>query len=332
MNQAILIIFLFFIIVKSDKGINQACVTPHGQIAKCVELSSCKHLYARYKAKPNSIAVQKYLRKSLCGWRRGMPLVCCGPKVDVYEECGNTDQYNFRITGGTVVKQHFPWMAALQYKEGEGKEFKCAGFLINPHFVLTAAHCVKQRFIHSVHLGVSNLTNYEQHGSHKELKILNITYGRDHRQYIDDIALIRIEPIKYSDTIRWICLPDKNMETPDWFTISGWGENNRMVKIFTVALQNRVKVTKYDDCHLAMNREIPMNRIICAGGEFNIDSCKGDSGGALMNKTKNEGWTAYGIISFGSNDCTKGYPAVHTKIQYYLDWIDDTMMEMLSQP
>lgn len=143
----------------------------------------------------------------------------------------------------------------------------------------------------------------------------------------DDIGLIRIETVKYEDKIRWICLPSKNAPIPDWFTVRGWGMNDEK-SVFTVTRQNFIPSISYSHCPHAWRRNIDESKIICAGGELNMDVCDGDSGGALMNKTE-LGWTAFGIVAFGSRDCSRGDPGVYTKIQNYLDWLDRTMIEML---
>lgn len=61
--------------------------------------------------------------------------------------CGHT-ALNDRILGGEdAALDDYPWMALLEYKKagnfnGERRKLSCGGALINPRYVLTAAHCL----------------------------------------------------------------------------------------------------------------------------------------------------------------------------------------------
>lgn len=59
---------------------------------------------------------------------------------------------------------------------------------------------------------------------------------------------------------------------------------------------------------------------LCAGGEAEKDSCRGDSGGPLMFQ-QNGVWVAAGIVSFGVKCGTQGVPGVYTRVSQYMDWI-----------
>lgn len=72
-----------------------------------------------------------------------------------------------------------------------------------------------------------------------------------------------------------------------------------------------------------VSREIIDNQM-CAGGNAGEDSCRGDSGGALMGEqlgTSNN-WFAVGVVSYGPSPCgTPGWPGVYTRVGAYVDWI-----------
>lgn len=68
---------------------------------------------------------------------------------------------------------------------------------------------------------------------------------------------------------------------------------------------------------------------ICAGGQNGMDSCGGDSGGPLQHFIVHNGdlrGVQFGVVSFGPKFCgQEGFPGVYTKIDYYMDWILNTM-------
>ena len=58
-------------------------------------------------------------------------------------ECGNPAIKNSRIVGGDGAVPHsWPWQILLyKYKDGRHRAM-CGGSLLNPKFIVTAAHCV----------------------------------------------------------------------------------------------------------------------------------------------------------------------------------------------
>lgn len=69
---------------------------------------------------------------------------------------------------------------------------------------------------------------------------------------------------------------------------------------------------------------------LCAGGEKGKDSCRGDSGGPLMQfSRKLQKWYAVGIVSYGPTMCgMKNQPGIYTRVPYYLDWIKEKMRSL----
>ena len=60
---------------------------------------------------------------------------------------------------------------------------------------------------------------------------------------------------------------------------------------------------------------------MCAGGEVGKDTCRGDSGGPLINEYE-QFHEIIGIISYGPSQCgAEGWPSIYTKVYNYLEWI-----------
>ncbi len=54
---------------------------------------------------------------------------------------------------------------------------------------------------------------------------------------------------------------------------------------------------------------------------MSIDTCFGDSGGALMMFTESKQWVVVGITSYGYGCANPDYSGVYTRLSYYLAWI-----------
>merc|ERR1719189_984003 len=166
----------------------------------------------------------------------------------------------------------------------------------------------------------------------------------------DDIALIRFnEPIQLFDedstksSISPICLPwDEDSSARYLFDgdvalVTGWGKTQTYLDYQNDRIEGSTKLLKVkakiadENCnnlieeHLG-NLDIDSKIQVCAGGVKGKDSCNGDSGGPLVfREFSDDPWIQVGLVSFGSPDCGAGVPAVYTRIEGYLDWIESNM-------
>lgn len=136
----------------------------------------------------------------------------------------------FKVVNGNATHHgHHPWQAALRVR-GQGKSSHwCGAVLISRFHVLTAAHCLVgfPKGAYFIRFGDHD-TDIEER-TETEIFIENMYIHDDFRKdkhMNNDIALIVLKaPVRYSDYIQPVCLPQKNAM---YFagmncTISGWG-------------------------------------------------------------------------------------------------------------
>ncbi|XP_055638364.1 CLIP domain-containing serine protease B4-like isoform X2 [Toxorhynchites rutilus septentrionalis] len=256
--------------------------------------------------------------------------------------------YSNRIVGGerTEITQ-FPWMALVQHYDQRYDEyaFHCGGSLINELYVVTAAHCIagipETWKINAVRLGewdTQNDPDCEEDGRicYERVQDIDVEKAIVHEHFIDrktevhnDIALLHLSrKARYSETVMPICLPlgarfaSKSYVLSKMF-VSGWGrtetERRSRYKLFV-----ELNGVTLEECRQQYRMANINDRQICAGGEAGKDSCKGDSGGPLMDVIMSNGQKAYylaGVVSFGKQCAQKDIPGVYTKVNRFSDWI-----------
>ncbi|XP_069704879.1 transmembrane protease serine 9-like [Periplaneta americana] len=238
--------------------------------------------------------------------------------------CGGLLAKDFRIVGGIVAeKGEFPWIVWIRLGHKNG-DF-CAGTLISPSYVLTAAHCLQDTEDVSdlnLYLGLHNIAEAKNPHKATSMKIHSEFVDDEELNLPNDIGIIQLDkPVEFSDRIRAACIPKENYNYDNGeATVAGWGvtaENGRPAKLL-----RKVKLPFVP--RSLCNETFPGLRqgVVCAGyKEGKRDACQGDSGGP-MHRINNAGmYELVGLVSFGEGCARPEMPAVFTKIPHYLDWI-----------
>lgn len=234
------------------------------------------------------------------------------------------------IIGGTTVDAAtVPWtVALLQSSVANGYDAQfCGGTLINPSWVLTAAHCVVNTVPSATNVawGISDLNAIgagDRHGLSQVLVHPQYKSGES----TSDVALLRLTtPIPGATTLAL-------NSTPSFPAISGaldtygWGNvlypgTSYPNLLHGVSLQDLAGPSSTGSCGFYGGQYIGDHMVcsgITGGGK---DACQGDSGGPLVG-TIGTTRVLVGVTSFGNGCALNNYPGLWSRVSSYTDWID----------
>ncbi|XP_030246690.1 trypsin beta-like, partial [Drosophila navojoa] len=223
---------------------------------------------------------------------------------------------NLRIVGGKVLSiEKAPWQVSLQVR---GIHI-CAGSILSPSVIVTAAHCVWS--LRGKHSQIRAGSNYWKRGG-QVARIRKITEHPMYNviTYQNDIAILHLSTkLRFGRTTYSIQLASKAPIKGSIVTVSGWGatHDSRTIRSPYLLQANLIMISP-QSCRAsgyAKKNKAISNGMICAVGN-NRDACQGDSGGPLVGDGK-----LVGIISWGIGCARKDYPGVYTNVAYYRNWI-----------
>jgi len=247
--------------------------------------------------------------------------------IGTVSEAKNGGDRLSRIVGGDESESgEFPYFVEMN---------GCAGSLIAPTVVLTAAHCNPKKIVGKyVTVGASKKKETDN-GSFKPAERILVVDAMIHPNYgnkepemflNNDFGLLLLEkPYTIESDIKLVLNNKKKIpEIGAMLDVMGMGSTKYDSPGVHILRDVAVPAITNNDCEDILGYDIS-NKQVCAGEHYGgKDACQGDSGSPLVLRQGNE-HIQVGIVSWGIN-CGK-YPGVYSRISEGFDWIEEKVCE-----
>lgn len=242
------------------------------------------------------------------------------------------------VGGAPTTIEQIPWQA-LVIVEPDNR--LCGGAIIDPGWLVTAAHCVVGFRGDQVeaHVGITSLSDRSP-GNEVQVAEVIVHPSWDASNFRNDIALLRLaNPAALSQRSRPISLP-VGLDAGSWppagtpAVISGWGAPEFGGQPSNQLRRAEVRVLggPGDTVCGLYGGNFDVGVEICAGVlGGGVDSCQGDSGSPLVIDVAGTPMLA-GLTSVGFECARADYPGIYTRVTSFIPWLQSYLPAAMSAP
>lgn len=245
--------------------------------------------------------------------------LCC---ATLFAGAAQTDARIAVVGGHPAPAGAWPSIAFINVTHPIAGTIQCSGTLINPSWIVTAAHCTfdddgtpapATAFV--AVLGVNDLSQSAGVPLRTFDQVVRSTFIPLSGSFDNDLALLHLTAPAVGIPIANLALPEDVIAAGTTGAIAGWGLTSQSALTPPDLLQEtHVGILSSTDCG-NYGAFFDSALMICAGDVTGaVDACQGDSGGPLV-APDTPGTPLLGVVSFGNGCGVPGFPGIYTRIE-----------------
>ncbi|XP_075948281.1 trypsin II-P29-like [Anarhichas minor] len=235
--------------------------------------------------------------------------------------CGRAVKNTSIVGGRDAAPGSWPWLVSLN---SYGYHF-CSGSLINKQWVLTAAHCLSGKDLHTITVSLGRLNQSGQKINEVSRGLERIVCHPSYKFFANEnnICLLKLSaPVIFTDYIQPVCLASagSTFHTGVSSYVTGFGKTQAGSSSGAYILQE-VKVPIVGNKECKCTYPLITDNVICAGfGKAGKASCQRDGGAPLVT---NNGltWIQSGIENVGNGCSWPMFLGEFARVSQYQAWI-----------